>query len=745
MTQEKRAMQAIKRQAMVVAFLLASLVLVAAARPAPAQACTNEAIRAVQRSTFLPECRAYELVSPGSNPYLENTGAAEGARASVTGDGIAYYSYYPADGVTRSGFFYVASRGADGWSTEEVAPQDSPAGSSEIACRQSVYFSDDLVSSVLADGWNSEEETPGESYCQSSEEPLAAGAPAGFGNLFLRESSTSPYQLVNITPGTATASNARLEDANSDLSRILFGENAGLTPEAEAGYNLYEWVGGTVHLVSFLPGGAPVVGKLANGGSSTVTQGTYQGFAYALAPVTHAMSADGEKIFFYAEDEKSTNLYLRINATQPQSAVSGTKVNGEQCIEPDKACTIQIDVSHGTGTSGAGVFWDAGETGERVFFSDEKRLTPGAGAMSEEPDLYEYDLETGQLTDITPEALAGGPANARGFSGSSEDGSYLYFVAKGDLTGAQHNSQGATAQGGEPDLYLYHEKTLTFIATLLGKSGFEGRPVEEDFDDWQEAPELRLTDDGELRTRVSPNGVYVAFSSLNQLTHFANADATTGKPDKELFVYDAEDNQLACASCKAGEKPLGSTDLPLPMRFSSEKPHGAPTYLSRNVFDDGRVFFTSPDKLAPQDTNGTSDVYEYAEGQTYLISTGTSSAGSTFYDASPSGDDVFFVTAQSLVSADTDNSDSIYDARVDGGFTEPPLESETCGSELACRPGGEGMPALITPATPMFKGSGNVVAQQHSQSKCGKARKKRRGKCVKSRKRVHRRKKGKGR
>lgn len=723
------------RQITVAAHLLSCIALVAAVGPATAQGCENEAIRSTQHATFLPECRAYELVSPGSNPYLQKTGTAEGARASIAGNAIAYYSYYPAEGVTTSGFFYLATRYANGWSTRVVAPQDSPGGAEETACRQSVYFSAELTASVLSDGWNSEEETLGASYCQSSEEELAANAPAGFGNLYLRGSLTEPYQLINLTPAKEAPSNARLEDANDDLSRVLFGEDAKLTPEAPSGYNLYEWAGGEVHLVSFLPNGTAVAGKLADGGSHTANPGTYEGFPYGLAPETHAMAPDGERVFFYAENEGHMNLYLRVNATQPSGTLEGANCLAQKAL----ACTIQLDSKQvgASGESGEGVFWYATENDQRVFFADEKRLTSGSGSMSKKPDLYEYDLESDKLTDVTPEALANAPANARGLVGASDDGTYLYFVATGDLTGPQVNSsQHSAAKSGEPNLYLYHAGALTFIGTLQPQ----------DSTDWQEKPALNQTNDGELTARVSPSGEYLAFGSFSELTNFSNVDAKTGDPDKELFVYDAADNQLACASCASGTKPLGNTEMPFPTAFSSEKPHGSPVYLSRDVLNDGRVFFTSPNKLVAQDSNGVADVYEYAEGKVYLISSGQDPAGSTFYDASPNGDNVFFVTAQGLLPRDTDNNDSIYDARVNGGFAEP--EAVTlCETDASCHPYGSDTFGLIAPLTDTFKGTGNITSKNSgkgsSHKKCLKGTVKHRGKCIKSSRRTRRGKKRK--
>jgi hypothetical protein len=677
--------------------------------------CSNEAVRLEQDSTYLPDCRAYELVSPGSNPDLERSGDAElEAHAAISGDAIAYFSLYPPQNATRYGYYYLATRGPGGWSTEEVAPQDTPSASDQIPCEQGEYFSATLSASVLSDGWN----YAGEPYCGSSEATLAADAPAGNGNLFLQEGGVAgPYQLIDAPPVTGPPANAWLEDATGDLSHVLFGESARLTPEAPAGYDLYEWSAGTVHLVSILPGGEVTSGDLADGADhdGDGNEGAYIGHEKALAPVTHAVSVDGESVFFYAEDKGVHGLYLREHAMQPQSAVVGGV-----CTEPANACTVQVDVSHGSGASGSGVFWDASEDSSRVFFSDESALTADSHAGIGKPELFEYDVQSKQLTDVTP-APAGEPANARGFSGASEDASYLYFVAKGALTGAQQNSQGDSAEPRQPNLYLYHEGALTFIATLN---------TETDHYDWQEnaAGETNM---GFLTAHASPNGLYISFSSVNEITGFENTPETSGGCNSttnksgacaEVFLYDDGANTLVCVSCgAAGVRPLGNTALPDPEKLT-RKP-GGPVYLSRDVFDDGRVFLSTPDALMGQDDNGVSDVYEYKEGVARLMTSGTSPVGSTFYDASPDGSDVFFVTAQSLVRADTDNGDSLYDARVGGGFPPGPgegVEPEGCASEGACRAPAREAPANQFAASSTLSGPGNLLAPAPKSTEAAK-------------------------
>src|SRR6185437_11579446 len=116
-------------------------------------------------------------------------------------------------------------------------------------------------------------------------------------------------------------------------------------------------------------------------------------------------------------------------------------------------------------------------------------------------------------------------------------------------------------------------------------------------------------------------------------------------------------------------------------------------YQARYLLDNGRLYFNSADSLVEGDTNrrmetipgasegesvttevGVPDVYQYepqgvgscatAGGCVSMLSSGTSDRESAFLDASASGNDVFFLTSQSLVPTDVDSVFDAYDARV---------------------------------------------------------------------------------
>ena len=126
------------------------------------------------------------------------------------------------------------------------------------------------------------------------------------------------------------------------------------------------------------------------------------------------------------------------------------------------------------------------------------------------------------------------------------------------------------------------------------------------------------------------------------------------------------------------------------------------------VSNNGQVFFETTEALLPRDTNGQTDVYEFdSRGGLHLISTGTSSGESLLLDASVSGDDVFFLTPQSLVPQDTtEEALRIYDARVDGGFPEGALPP-ACTTADACRAAAAPQPSIYgAPSSQTFSGTG---------------------------------------
>lgn len=709
------------------AVVLVVLVCLGVGAPVARAECANEAVRAEQGTAALalPECRGYELVSPpGDKPNFQvnsptvsdGSGAVE-AQAAGDGGAIVFNSYYSPSGAPSNGSAFLSTRGASGWVTQALAPNVGPEV--EAVCFEDMFFPPDLIGDVFRSKSGG---------CGAPEPPLVADEPRSTGNVLVRASDSEPYSLVNVTPVGVVPGDAWFEAASSDLSHVVFIDPAQLTAEAPVGStDLYVWTAsGGVRLVTYLPSGAPVAGVLAD----AYEENDEHGFGVSPATLVHSVSDDGERVVFTA----GGNLYLRVNAAQASSGVSGGV-----CVDSGLACTVQLDVTSpgAEGLSGGGEFLWMSADGSRVFFSDQSRLTVGSTAVSGKPDLYEYDVATGELHDLTVDVS--GAADVIGVLGASEDGSYVYFVADGVLTGTQTNSVGAKASSGHPNLYLAHAGVTTFVATLSPDDGW----------DWGENANVSgpTRRDGvtaaELSTLVSSDGLMIAFNSIAKVTDYenlplektdcygTNVTDKPGEPCNEIFEFNASNGRLVCVSCgPAKSKPTGNAEL--------RAPDG--TYPRRALSIDGRVFFDTPSSLANA-SNGVSDVYEWspvgvggceesssaytmnAGGCQYMLSGGTSSEPSYFADASENGEDVYFVTAQALIAGDTDNAESLYDARVDGGRSGEDVvveEGECRGVEECKRPPGE-PPVLFAPGTVGAVGAGDLAVRLPEQSGGGSA------------------------
>jgi hypothetical protein len=661
-----------------------------------ADTCPNAAIRVQQHAAALPDCRAYEQVSPpgkGGNSIL-GYGVTGGSfwQASADGNAVIYSSagaFADAQAGGATSFPYLASRVQSGWSTHSLLP---PQATGHVGPEPKLTrYTEDLSKGLLSDG--------GSGFFSDGQDqpPLVPGEPAENQNVFLRDNLTNSYQLVDVTPPGVTASAAKIEGASADLSHVFFSENAQLTtdsPPPGEQPHLFEWSGGIVRLAGILPGGTAVP-------------------ASQLLDV-RSVSEDGSRVFFSDLAARAPQtIYLRQDATS----------------------TVQVDASHGPGPGGGGQFQAASSDGSLAYFTDDaaRGLTndtvSGSGA-----NLYRYDANSGTLTDLTPAAKA----EVLGVVGASTGGSYVYFVANGVLAPGASAGDCTPSEGTSREtetqtcsLYLYRGGVTTFIATLNGEDVSKGFTFG-------------------MNATVSPDGGYLAFLSLSSLTGYDNLAASgvqcgnalriEGGPQprcSEVFLYDAAagpSGKLSCASCNpSGGAPIGNAKI-APMLDSEVSTSDSIGYQPRYLFDSGRLFFNSGDALVPQDVNGQQDVYEFepfgvgscglAQGCVSLISSGRGPDASTLLDASATGNDVFFATSDPLVAQDGDQIRDLYDARVDGGIaSQNDVAAPPCSGE-SCKAPASGQSGVQTPSSTGFSGPGNLTPPG-VQSSHGKPVKKR--------------------
>ncbi len=125
--------------------------------------------------------------------------------------------------------------------------------------------------------------------------------------------------------------------------------------------------------------------------------------------------------------------------------------------------------------------------------------------------------------------------------------------------------------------------------------------------------------------------------------------------DASLDVYTREGSTTTLVSSGAGSGSNGAFDA----LFAAASADGA------------HIFFTTRGSLAGSDTDSAQDVYQRAAGVTTLVSTGPAGgngpSGAQLVGISDDGTNAFFHTAESLVAADTDSVQDVYQRA--GGVT----------------------------------------------------------------------------
>jgi DNA-binding beta-propeller fold protein YncE len=685
--------------------------------PSTDTACPNSAFRTAA-SAFLPDCRAYEMVSPLDKNGGDIVNALAGAafpggyiQASPGGERITYTALVASfAGQPASLKFnqYLADREGGGWANQGIQPPltgaQVPAPYLFGLVREFMVFSPDLC-----DTWLRDFQTP----------PPTADGQEDYFNLYRRQNcgegageleALVPSPDVKLPPGTGPGyvGPHAVHAVSDDPRHAIFLASAKLTEDAAEGTKaqLYDRFEGDLALVSVLPSGEPAESGTSVGGFHNLD---------------NALSADGSRLYWSSGPNVqlgTAKIYLR---RHPEQGI----VAGE-CTKATKACTLPV--SSGTEAT----FWTAAADGTRALYDEKGKL-------------FEFDLQKAEAEEPPRRLIA---SEVEGVAGASEDLSRIYFLSGDALPGSGQNSEGDEAQAGKPNLYLEQGGAVEFVATLERQ---EKEPGADDI-----AYNVAAGEPYRRAARVTPDGSRIVFNSRAPLTGYDNLDTDSGKPAVEVFRYEAG-GELLCVSCNpSGARPRHVRELRIPYRPPFElnsitlvrAAAWIPTWEHKlhasNVLsaDGDRIFFNANDALLPRDTNGAPDVYEWeapgtgscdAEdasylpqngGCLYLISSGESSEESEFWEATPDGDDVFFNTASSLLPQDPGSVD-LYDARVGGGFPLPAQKAACEGEACQSAPPPPNDP---TPGSASLRGPGNLV--QKPPARCRKGKVRRRGRCV---------------
>ncbi len=429
-----------------------------------ADGCANAALRSQNGSAGLPECRAYEMVSPS---YKQGFPIAEANVQTFSDDGtLRFYSTASLAGNGLGAILnqYLATRSASGWVTSALNPPHS------------------LYSTAVAQG----AEAMSIGLDRSLWVTRKIEEPADALDLYVRSADGA---LVRLGTG-APSGQPYTKLVSADLSHVVFGHS-------NVGGSLSEYVGtgntdrpvSADNLGQQLPG--PTVGICAN-----------------------RMSADGRVIVFSSGscgtgDIPGTQVWARVGGSATV-AVSGSECTREPS-DPGGVCDGPAPAFY----AGAAV------DGSRVLVTTSQQLVNGDTDQSN--DLYACDIPGGSpapvgaanpCTTLTQISGTASGAQVDNVAAVSDDGSHVYFVAHGAVlasnTGVNDTAAVAVARDADnnpvpvSNLYLWTKDAahptgqITFIAPTDGSG------------------------------QTTPDGRYYIFASANKLvTSGPGADGDT--------------------------------------------------------------------------------------------------------------------------------------------------------------------------------------------------------------------------
>jgi hypothetical protein len=671
-------------------------------------------------SCGLTDGRCFERVSLADKGPLASPGRRFrfGAQiqflAAASGSALAYTVYpgYP-DATAGDAALYLSHRSTDGWSSEQLTPPNDvdPARGSNGSMFETL--SSELGCGVVA-----------------SRATLVPGAPRlpveqGGTNLYVRDNATSSYRLItNLPPAGSSldqiaAAVYEVIGVSPDCRRVVFRTPSRYPGVAVVGggSQLYEWDDGALRNVAVVagPGGTPVpVESLPGAMDEAPGNGVPLG-EKTTTNFRRAVSVDASRTIFTAFSEAGADsgnraVFLR-DGDDP--AVADGSVPATDISQSETA----------TANDGSSRYWVASEDAERIFFTARFGLalngsSVGATSCADVPhggiaegsgegcDLYEYDAGSPageRLTDLSVDTDDRRGAGVVGVLDASEDGSYVYFAARGRLGGAGR-TEAENLRAATYNVYLAHAGEISFVHLLGQAEALAGKAlvdtIEADPDGWT--------------SRASTDGGEFAF------------ETSVGIPGEVsmAYLYSAADRTVVCVSCRPGGAPPFSAAHLTPLVTATQKDPNARVVQPVTLTGNGHLFFYSFDPLAPGAVEGDRNLYQWEHGQVSLVATeppGVPRAGdgtpneSFFAGASGDAGDIYLATTQALTSTDDDGRWDVYDARVGGGLPEPSPPTPPCDStaEGACSSSAAAAgQAADSTATSSFVGPANPKAKK---------------------------------
>jgi len=446
---------------------------------ATADTCDNATLRAQNNSTELPDCRAYEMVSPpfkaGFPVRMDSVADTDDGIVSFTSTGA--FAGTPQNHLLQSP--YRAERSSAGWVT--TAPSPPAATWNEETSQFTFLQSADLRESLWT---RSRRDVPGD---------VLGYWLKGADGAYTRVGDARPS---NGSIGGAVPSTAQW--VSDDLSHVVyqFG-TAGSAPSTA----LWEHVG--------TGNGSPRAVSVDNQGQPPTDDTCFRN-----------LSRDGRVIVFSLGggcDQGLQTLRARLGGSVTVA------VSGSECTRTagdlGGVCNAAAPMSY------AG----AADDGSRVFFTTTQQLVNDD--IDQANDLYACEIPDGvpapvgaanPCASLTQVSGTSTNAQVENVVAVSDDGSRVYFVAQGVLAGNLGvGDVGASA--GAHNLYLWERDG----AGPTGETRFVA-----------ESSVNEATPEGRGGAQMTPDGRYLQFTTSNSLVSTGPDADIDGATD--VYRYDAD-------------------------------------------------------------------------------------------------------------------------------------------------------------------------------------------------------------
>ncbi|HEX3734847.1 MAG TPA: hypothetical protein VHU86_06785 [Solirubrobacterales bacterium] len=635
----------------------------------------------------LPDDRGIELVSP---PDKRPTGGATNVPIASIQD-----YYHPSEDGETLGYpilngledsdaggeaMFAAERKGGGWASKEVTPPSLiPAptpGLFEARAGAVRYFSPNLECAVI-----------------ETHNPLTSDTPQvdvenGTYNLYRWDRAADTYTLITnrvpIDPtkrpfGSGVYFN--IGGSSEGCSKIFFYSS--IYSYSEGGSGLYEWDEGTLR----------DAGRLPDGSVSSSVNSENVGYE------ANTVSPESGRLFFVANSDAGKDagkpaVFARLSSSQTVDASQSATATASQgakyeTASPDGSSVFFLANYGLAATSSVGSTTESCPTNEKSL--DDKAC-----------DLYRYDVDSGQLADISADAnpFDTNGAVAEGVLAVSDSGDVAYFAARGQLVPGKGRTYAQNKTGtGFANIYRWAGGELSYVGSLAPKDV-----------NWGLAP-TALVHNPSANSQTSKSGEYLLFVSRDNIT------GTNPGNVPMAYLYTASSETLDCASCPADVQPIGAGPLGageksiLDQKYSSAG--FAAYFVPRSLSEDGRAIFASEDELSlggiagQGATDGSEkNIYEWHDGQVAALASGSVSVRGGF--GGPDGRDIFVQAFGQLNWEDKDFAPDMYDFRAGGGFAEPPPPAEPCNAVAGgCQGTATPAPSAPAPASGDGNGPGN--------------------------------------